>query len=69
MRKESSDLTAKMTQLQRDNVGLFERIKFLQHYQRDNEAIQLQQKNPTSSLQQVVIVSAALLLTFISPIV
>ena len=60
MRKQCSDSDAKIAKLQQDNVGLFERIKFLQHYQRDSKASLLEQRDSASSRQQVGPVSAAL---------
>lgn len=56
-RKECNTLTVKAAQLQQDNVGLFERIKFLQHYQRDSKASQSQQTDSISSRQQVSFIS------------
>ena len=53
LRKECSGLSARAAQLQQDNVGLFERIKFLQHYQRDSKASQLQQP-PANNLRHQV---------------
>lgn len=60
LRKEASSSAGKVKQLEQDNVGLFERIKFLQHYQKGTSSDRQQRLDPSFPQTQASSCPAAL---------